>query len=291
MCFVLLSALTISGLAQNDPQKETESNYQWDRLHPAFKIDSKKGLQIFENGQRDAKTKRDASGEIGKVKKGIGRVRTTSFHNETVSWLYGNFTQLSLYWLGFESRKKYWDEEDVAKLRELIEKSTRLQAPTISFAGSITLLPSFKNNGSVVRRADPKDISDVRVVLQVGDRIYQPVKHPGALEMTSGEAEHTVVTPYFISTSLNFDSTYRDNLGKRLGTASTEGTINSYQLIQSQEGYSWYAGNFLVEFCLFNKDGSARITEKDKEITVIVIYGASERKATYRLDDIIKLGQ
>jgi hypothetical protein len=72
------------------------------------------------------------------------------------------------------------------------------------------------------------------------------------------------------------------------GSASgTSTTVSSY-VEHFEQGYSWYQGEFRVEFRLRDEDGVPLITPKDKEFELLVIYGDNERKAKFKLSDLEK---
>jgi hypothetical protein len=240
-------------------------------LHPALTVDSETAGRLFDRGRLDADTVRDAGFLNSTFRRGIGSVRTNAVKNETVSWLHLYTIAESAYLSGFECRKKYFADDEAASRRDLYVKS----GPTVDhivFTGTLDLCPSFGVKNKLVRKANPDDLKGVRVVLKVGDHIYQPEEQPGDLAYTADVNLNVFRIPTSSAPSVIDVST-----GQVV-------KFNAFYTTTSVQGYEQYTGQFGVSFNLFNADGSARVTAKDKEITAIVIYGTNERRATYSLD-------
>lgn len=109
----------------------------------------------------------------------------------------------------------------------------------------------------------------MRVVLQIGDKIYQPVEQPGDIIQRSGTANTEV---------RQVDTAY--------GYGRTNSQVN--YVTYHNQGYDWYSGSFSASFSLFDDFGVPRITADAKEMTFIVVYGTNERKVTYKLADLAK---
>jgi hypothetical protein len=258
-------------------------------LHPAFQFSSDDLLKVWDTGYKEASKKRDFMDALNKTRRGIGKIRTAPLREETVSWIWCWHSRQLAYLQGFEAKKKYLAPEEIEKQKELL-KSPGISSPkTLDVYGILSIYPSFgRAYGAISRVANPNDLNDVRVVLQVDDRIYQPRSQPGHLEADSGRASNTVAVPQY-DTSYTQSSASGQAYGSGgvvYGTATgTSTTVHSYTRY-FQQGYDWYQGQFSATFDLFEKDGTPRLRKTDKEFTVIVVYGPNERKATYKLADL-----
>jgi len=258
---------------------------RWSHLHPAFRIDDSIALRIFEKAFKDAEKAKDTKPVWRKIERGIGSIRLNALgRSQTVSWLYAVVPRLVIYEDGFKSRKQYRDPQEIEKSREL-HKWLWKEIDFVRFAGTLGIYPSFGGAyGRISRHADPADLRDVRVVLKVGERIYQPRTQPGTLSAESGQSVNVVSVPQVSTTTVTGSASGSS------GTVYGNATAYNYYTTHFTQGYNWYKGSFAVDFDLFEPDGSARITTADKEITVIVIYGPNERKATYMLEDLASIG-
>lgn len=278
-------------------------------IHPAFVKLPIHFSEAWKKGEQDAAQKRDMLSFINKYRRGIGDI-SVGFSSETVSFAWYTPPEWLAYYNGYEARRLYKSEEELKPLKQLSLPNTPLVFDTLHFFGVITLLPSFGwMYGEVTRIADPNDLSDVRVVLKVGDRIIQPVKQPGNLLQHQGQENYNIYVPrvqfntstttgYYIgSNSYSFSGSYYDSSSwGRLwgsgsefnsGTFSSTTTNTSYYVERVEQGYTWYQGFFFAEFKIVDEKGRPLITEKDKEMTLIVIYGKNERHAKFNLSDLM----
>ena len=247
-------------------------------LHPALTVGSETAGRLFDRGRSDAETTRGAGFLKSTFQRGIGSVRANMVKNETVSWLNLYTIAESAYLSGFECRKKYLADDEVSSRRNFYVKD----GPTVDhivFTGILNLCPSFGVKGKIVRKANADDLKGVRVVLKVGDRIYQPEEQPGDLAYSTDVNLNVFRVPTSTSASVI-----------NLSTGQVA-TFNAFYTTATVQGYEQYTGQFGVSFDLFNADGSARVTAKDKEITAIVLYGSNERRATYSLDALAQLAR
>lgn len=251
--------------------------------HPAFMVTSNVIKEVFEKGQADAKKYRGVNEMLMKFGRGIGSVRLNAMGSkQTVSYLWAFPPQFKAYGNGVMSKKQFWSDQQIQdKFTEWLKDGDH-PAEKLHCEGIIRLYPSFgAGYGKIDRRADPADLSDVRVVLQVGDKIYQPEAQPGKLEAASGTAANVVTTPE--SSSSTTDVSVHGTGGYANATATTTNVYYTH----TTENYDWYEGNFKVDFPLKNEDGTYRITDADKSIEIIVVYGSNERHVKYDLKDFL----
>lgn len=249
-------------------------------LHPALRIDSDTAEAIFEKGLANAQSSRDNSQVMQRFRKGIGGVTKNAFGTkDTVSFLWAYTYDAYAFNWGFQSRKKYFAKDKITNIRENIRYGAP-KADHFLVAGHLTLLPSRRGfYGQLSRMANPKDLEDVRVVMKVGDEIYEPDHQPGYALTQSGSGTNEFSTPQHQQTQSNA------TVNTPNGTASVNVTSTTTYTITHAQNFQWYAGDFTMQFSYFNKDNTPRIHPSDKEVTFIVIYGANERKAVYRLED------
>jgi hypothetical protein len=182
-------------------------------------------------------------------------------------------------------------ESEVEANKRSLETSPFTNGQYIVFGGSLAIYPSFGGaHASVSRQANPQDLKGVRVVLQIGDRIYQPITQPGDLTADSGITMNSVFIPQVSQstthTSVNGSFSANGSYGSVWGDGSS--TTTNYYSIERTESYQWFKATFLVAFPIIDENGNAIVRKTDKEITAIVIYGTNERKATYKLNDLTK---
>jgi hypothetical protein len=222
---------------------------------------------------------------LNRFRRGIGNIRVDRWGTqETVSWLWYIPPEAVAYFYGFQSKKQFWSDQEIQlKRSEVIPKETTTFGHLVVF-GIITLMPSFGGAyGTIDRHANPADLADVRIVLKVGERIIQPLEQPGNLLQSEGTELNTVAIPrYEYSTATA--SVYGSGGYANATVTSTRSYYTYYA-----EGYKWYQGFFVAIFPLFDANGLPHITPSDKEIQFIVIYGANQRKATYKLGDLVKI--
>lgn len=262
--------------------------------HPAVKMDSATLLAAFEKGYKEADKKKDYKAIVESCRRGIGSVKTAPLRSETVSWLWFWHPKILAYGLGFRAKKQFWPDEEIASKKKTLEeigpKLTQLH-----FSSIISIYPSFgAAYGRISRYADPSDLLGVRVVMQVGDRIYQPARQPGDLQAASGTNTSTVMIPQIATSSTRSTvtgSAYGSDGSSAYGSAYGKSQTTYYYNTYRQQNWSWYQGSFEAVFDINDPDGTPRIRKDDKEFTVIVIYGPNQRKATYKLADLEKLAK
>ena len=277
---MLLLTVAILSLIPGQPLQSPDFAH----LHPAFKIDGATAVAIFDKGYKAAEHDRDYNHVIERFRRGIGGVTINELGTkETVSFLWVFTMDPSVYNSGFTARKSYLPRDQVEKLKESVRQAAT-SVNHVEVAGHIMLLPSQGGfYGEISRYANPQDLENVRVVMKVGDQVYEPDHQPGYALSQSGSGTNEFTTPEQQQTQTNVNITTPN------GTATATATSTTTYNITHAENYDWYAGDFKVHFDLFNKDNTPRIRASDKEITFIVIYGRNERKAKYRLEDLMFL--
>jgi hypothetical protein len=275
-------ALLAIAFAQESPIQTARTVADPD-LHPAFVVKPEEALRLWDLGFKEAAKKRDANFIFGRLRRGIGSIQTTPLGGrETVSFLRTwHITDLA-YLEGFNAKKKYYTEELVAERQKLLTHPDMTVNPdAVVIDGLLTLMPSFGGAyGRISRYADPHDFDDVRVVMKVGERVYQPLQQPGCLPQDANMGSNEVSIPRSTTTTGTATA-----IGSGGWTTAT-GTATTYYRENREEGYSWFQGHFRAMFPLYDKSGKPTVRKDDKEMTIIVIYGANERKATYKLDDL-----
>jgi hypothetical protein len=260
-----------------------------DEIHPAFLKTPEQFAAAWKIGEEDAKRRANPDSRLNKFRRGIGSIRTSVVDSETVSWVYFIAPEFHPYIQAFQGVKQYKSEAEMAPIKVRALPTETVVFESMHFYGYITLMPSFgAGYGRIDRYADPNDLSDVRVVIKIGDRVLQPVKHPGNMLQRKRSSLNLFSIPryqYSTTSSYASGSAYGSG-GYVYGSASgTSTTVSSY-VEHSEEGYSWYQGEFFVEFNLLDSDGIPLIASRDKEFELIVIYGNNERKAKYKLSEL-----
>lgn len=258
-------------------------------IHPAFVKTPEQFQEAWDLGIKECKKQSNLDRRLKDTRQTIGTYRTHLLRSEPSSFVYYIPPEIVAYYESFQAARSYTPEEKVTKLKEELIPGTKQTFGSVTFYTSITLMPMF-NNGRVTRDANPRDLRDVRVVLKVGDRIIQPEgKQPGNLLESQGSGTSAYYMPRFAYSRTNTSATAQasGSGGYAYGTAKgTSTTVTAYQEYREND-YNWYHGDFMIQFKIVDAEGKPLITDKDKEMTLLVIYGESERKATYKLADLV----
>jgi len=265
LCTIALAIALSDSKTTHNPDKT---------LNPAFLKSAEQIKSAWEAGEKAAPRDRNPQSAWGKSAKGIGKIRTGVIGEATVSWAYFLSPELLAYTNGFFARKKYWDDKERSRALDSLLSVAATVPKRMAIRITLSLQPSFGKGGKITRRANPDDLRDVRCVVQVGDKIIQPQEKPGDLTAATSELKNDFESPESANTRT---SVYVN--GAYTGSVSTSSTY----IVQRTENYEVYNAAFTSYFPLFDVDGTPRITDKDKEFTVIVVYGSNERKATFPL--------
>ena len=263
------------------------SNQAASELHPAVNPSAKDLEKLWQKGFDDAKSKKEPWGFVNRLRKGIGSIRTGPLSSDVVSFLWMITPEVIAYTEGFKARKGYWSDQEVRASREMIAEIPNAK-PVLTFFGQLSIQPSFGGLGARVDRvARPKDLEGVRIVVKVGDKIIQPRSQPGDLQPASGIGVNS-----YDRTKL--ETTTTESRGTISGAGDTysvsgRSTSNNYYTVRESESYRYYVGHFLAEFDLVSDQGQPLVPTSEKELEVIVVYGANERKAKFRLSDLLEM--
>jgi hypothetical protein len=245
--------------------------------------------KAWELGLADAEKRRPIDDRANRFRRGIGKIRTAPLEEETVSWLYCVLPEWDAYVAGHTTRSKYLSAEESARLKDLAMPRQDYQMNKLAFFGWVSIWPSFGGAyGKIDRYADPRDLSDVRVVMKVGENIYQPDAHPGDIQKSSGSSLSSLAIPTYDTTTsrTTASGTAVGPGGAATVSGSSKTTTTTAYIVHRNEEYNWYQGAFAVDFALFNADGTPRILPHHKDIEIIVLYGPNERKAKFSLADL-----
>ena len=263
------------------------------RLNPAFIKTPEQFTKVWAKGEKDSKKKSNLNNTLNRMRRTIGTYRRSVLgDSEGTSFVYYIPPEILPYVDAFNSAHEYAPAEKVDELKAKAIPTSAQRFDTVYFYTTITLMPQFAGGyGRISRYANPDDLKDVKVVLRVGkNKILQPIGgHPGNLLQSSGSATSAYELPQYTYSKTNSSasgSAYGSGgyaYGTATGTSTTVTTYHEYH----EEGYDWYHGEFFVGFKIIDKDGKPLITDKDKDMTLLVIYGNSERQAKYKLSDLM----
>jgi hypothetical protein len=229
-------------------------------VHPALDPSHADLERVWQNAYERAAKDRDLGYVVKTAVKGIG-----SINNQTVNWLTFEHPRLTAYRDGFNARKQRWTDDEMRVSKERLARISDGKLKRMTFLATIGLHPAIRS-GRIAREVNLDDLNDVRVVMQVGSQTYQALEHPGDVRAKPMEG-HFKREEKVRSRRKDKDGNYRD------------------ETIETQVPYTYYEGKFSVEFDLYNADGTPRITDQDKEFTIIVILKAGDRPATFKLDE------
>lgn len=260
-------------------------------IAPGLDVSEEILLAAWDKGYADAQRTRNLDGAMNFAKRGIGKIRTSPLREETVSWLYFFHPKLLAYAEGFRARKQYWDDKEKQASRDWLTEMGRAKPRVIMFYGYLAVMPSFGGPGGTIdRRANPRDLEDVRVVLKVGDRIIQPLQQPGNVMQSAGTSTSEYARPNLIYGSSRTTSSGTASGPERhvFASGNAHTTFELHTIERGSQSYDWYLGEFFVAFKIYDEDGKPLIGENEKEIHVTVVQYHGERTAKYKLDEWLK---
>lgn len=279
---VLVGVVALTAVANPTSQSQEPAKTG---IHPAFDPGPAVLDQLWKKGFSEAAKKKDDHWIFDKLKRGIGKVRTNVWgQTETVSWFWLWLPEALIYREGFSAKKQYWPDEEVAASKRLLEDPEFAHPTDIAVSGLLSIQPSFGGSGSSIdRSANPADLKGVRVVLAVGDKVYQPIAQPGDLPFVADTGSYTRTSQR--------SSTSTTNVNGSVGGSEValKGRTTNYYTEVISGNYRYYEAHFDARFLLFEKDGTPRIPADTKEVSFIVIYGPNERRATYKLSDLLSI--
>jgi hypothetical protein len=209
--------------------------------------------------------------------KGFNSQHMTARHSKMASYIILESPESLALIDGYEARKKYLPEDQVSRTKQQVRDMVSEPVKDLMFGGTIAIWPKLNKDGRVNEKADPVDLEDVRIVLQIGDKIYQPKVQPGKLAVTAG----TGVNP-FDARGRGTSYTTKTLPNGTIQTTPTYGVTTTRQ----NEDFDYYEGPFSADFDLFNPDGTPRVGPQDKTITVIVVFGKNEEKIPFDLTEL-----
>jgi hypothetical protein len=239
---------------------------QFGGLHPALQVDSVKAVAVFDKGYKDADKYKD-----------LWKAETAFYRDSAKSYMIVDCLQYSAYKAGFNAKKQYLVDAELKAKRD--EFASCPPMDTLSVRGILSGPP----DSGTVSTQDGKDtyaMPGVRAVLKVGEKVFQPRAQPGELLAEYKSYDYTSVESgsRTVTTSIpNGDGSYHDQ-------QTVVPTTNSVR-----HADAWLEAPYTVAFDLFNEDGTPRITPSDKEITLILILGTTQKQFKFKTGDFAKL--
>ena len=139
----------------------------------------------------------------------------------------------------------------------------------------------------MAKYADEDNLTDVRCVIKVGDRVIQPLEQPGDISTSRSDMVDTYAVP--VTTYINGNSNESASVfgpgGMVFGTSNVQTSYTVTNWTQGETPYSIYRGKFTAVFPLRDEYGKALIRPSDKEIQFLVIMKRKEIKTKFPLND------
>lgn len=219
-------------------------------LHPTLAPDAAALAKVWNTGYQRAKHEEYLSNALSRAQRGLGRSR-----GESLGLLTFLHPRVLAFQSGFNANKDKLSEAAQREARDRLSEIAQEATRRLHFQAELNARP-YSENGVEASLMD-----DVRVELQVGERIYAPVRQPGDVPMQSRQGSH------------DYDYCYYDSVSRE------------WKKVVVHEPYTWYQGEFEVVFELYDADGNPRITDKDRELILFITGNFGRRKATFRLAD------
>lgn len=260
-------------------------------VSPALLISRASFEAIWAQAIEDGRKRRDPRKGFSKAERVIDRYRVSITAKEPCSWATFVHPRLLIRWTAYQAGSQYWADEQIAQAKQDMMQLVDVDPKAVVFFVELREMPSFAGGyGRLNRYANPSNLTDVRCVLKVGDRIIQPATQPGDLTLSRSDNLNIFSTPqntYVSGRSSAYATVYGPG-----GTATGTAQSNSSYVIQSwstgEENYSTYRGQFVASFPLRDEKGQANIGPNDKEIKLLIIKKSAELTATYKLGDWLK---
>ena|GEM_PF-2506157 len=279
----------ISGcLAAAHGQDQMPAITDQSKLNPALQVTQASLEREWQAGFKDAEKRRNYP-LMNSLQREIGKVHTSLFREEAISFITMMGPEQSEYLAGYAARKEYWSDDQVRTTKGKIAFLATGGRRHLYFSGFLRIVPSFNANGFVRKGATPDELKDVHVVLKVGDRIIQPELQPGDLAYQEQDTSRAIDQVATTQSQTSGNATVTNNSGQTLGTVSGTATTTNYYTVQTIQNFPTYLGRFVVSFDLFDHDGQPRISPETHEIEVIVVYGNNERHAKYDMEELNRL--
>jgi len=245
---------------------QTPAQPSFDNVHAAVTASPDEAARAFQKGLDDGAHKRDLMKVAKEAIHELGR------HSASKAFV---MTPLLLaYMEGYDATFKFLPSDEVERKRaEFAANGCRFN--DLSFGVSIS---------EKVGDVPANFLEDVRAVLIVDGKTYQPIKQPGGVQST------TNLHSYTTSRRIN---TYRPPTTNNPLGAFLEGFNNGYNApeITTTHTYATYDGYEMVSFDLFESDGTPRITTQSRSVEFVVICGSKQYHTKFNLSSLAKIAK
>lgn len=262
-----------------------------DDLPSFLKISDSSFDQIWDKGLFDG-VKRKTDPNTQKLSlRIIDRYWISLAEKAPCSWARFLHPRLLIRQISWDAGSQYWTDDEANQAKGNLRSRAKEEPKYLAFSIILNEMPSFyAAYGALSRHADPKNLTDVRCVLKVGDKVIQPSSQPGDLTVTRTDSVNEFTRPSmaYITGELRGNSTRTGNEGYLYTRSNTKVSYIVESMTSGSERYSTYKGEFIVLFPLRNDKGDLNILESDKEIKLLVIKKSAELSATYKLSDWVR---
>ena len=239
---------------------------QFSALHPVLQCDGAKAAACFDKGFKDAGHMKD-----------IGKPGRPFYKESAKSSMELVPLYLAAYVEGFRVKKAFLNDDQVKQQRKIFETAGPMDS--IYVAGDASASPKQAN-----KETDGKTVAyklpGVRVVMKVGDKVYEPRQQPGDLLAEYKSYDYTETRTYTDEEKVSVKDEY--------GYSHEQAVVVPHTLSDRHHD-QWLIAHYEGTFDLFNADGTPRITPADKEITFYLIIGLTQKQFKYKLSYFARL--
>jgi hypothetical protein len=244
-------------------------------MNPAFQSTPEELLGLWEKGYRDAHKYEDYRRAFRFATRVIARDDSAPSGVHDASTLTMLHPKFEAYVRGFNAYKKLLQPDEISQSKAIISSAEFTNPQRITFEGVLKRPLRFQE-GSITGVKNPDLFKDVKVMMIVGDRRYEPIQQPGDLPARRVPEEYIywVDVPFYYG----FRGWYP------YGWPSPLLPYDPFISEQRRGIYKYQATDFKVIFDLYDPDGTPRVTSRDESLTVVVSYPGKRVEANFKLE-------
>jgi hypothetical protein len=253
-------------------------------LHPAFALDRPVLDAAYDLGREEAKKKMKFEEIVRKYCVDLGRVRAPG-PGWTAPYAFILLPHVAQEINGWQDQHNYTDRAARDAAADESQKTLDPKDRHVWFVADLYAWPGINEyDNSINRAANERDVRDVKFVLLIDGDESHPL-HPGAKPTETGATRYdgTVTIPEYrtVYGTSNTNASAVGSGGWARANATTTSTVNYVDF--SVSGYSAYQATYRLMFSITDKDGKPLVTDKTKELTLIVVRENGEHRAKFRL--------
>jgi hypothetical protein len=260
-------------------------------IHPCFKFTNESIEGVWARGFEDGTKRKNIDKQLGFIKRQIDSYHVSMVAKEGCSWAYFMHPKALIYSRAFTAGSQFWPQEEIEKEKKSLFQFAESELKFIAFYVDLWEMPSFAAPyGELSRYADASNLTDIRCVLRVGEKIIQPKEQPGDLTIStnSNVSFYSIPTTTFVDSRSRFTGSAYGSTGY---VNATGYSATSYRVTTTSFGeqpYSTYQGKFIVLFPIRDENNKVIVSGSDKQLELIVIKKSRQLTAKYPLGEWVK---